>query len=97
MVTLYIYMKDSIDNSNFLFNYFLTCDSEKISVLQRKAYFWQYASYNNKLKSMLIKELTLFHSRNSLNVNDSVFWSLSVNSFQTKCLMLPDNAFQTKF
>ena len=43
---------------------------------------------------MLIKELKVFRLKNSLN--DSGSWNLSVNSFQTKCLKLADNAFQTK-
>ena len=36
----------------------------------------------------------MFHSRNSLS--DSGPWKKSVNSFQTKCLIIPDNEFQTK-
>ena len=42
---------------------------------------------------MLIKHLKMFHSRNSLN--DSGFGKLSVNLFETKCLILSDNTFQT--
>ena len=45
---------------------------------------------------MVIKELQVFHLRNSLNVNDSSSWNLLVNSLQKKCLILPDNTFQIK-
>ena len=43
---------------------------------------------------MLIEEVKMFHSRNP--INDSSSWNLSVNSFQTKCLILLDKVFQTK-
>ena len=46
------------------------------------------------LQNVLIKEVKVFHSSNSLT--DSGPWNLSVNSFQTKCLIPPDNAFQAK-
>ena len=45
-------------------------------------------------QNMLIKEVKVFHSRKSLN--DSVPQNLLDNLFQTKCLILPDKAFQTK-
>ena len=53
-------------------------------------------TFKLKLQNMVIKEFQVFHLRNSLNVNDSSSWNLSVNSLQKKCLILPDNTFQTK-
>ena len=47
-----------------------------------------------KLQNMLTKEVKVFHTTDLLN--DSVPWKLSVNSFQPKCLIIPDNAFRTK-
>ena len=47
-----------------------------------------------KIQNMLLTDVKVFHSRNSLN--DSCPWNLSLNLFQTKCLLLPDNASQTK-
>ena len=47
-----------------------------------------------KLQNMLRKEVKVFHTADLLN--DSVSWKLSVNSFQPKCLIIPDNAFRTK-
>ena len=47
-----------------------------------------------KLQNMLTKEVKVFHTTDLLN--DSVPWNLSVNSFQPKCLIIPDNAFRTK-
>ena len=48
-----------------------------------------------KIGNMLIKDVKVLHSRNSLS--DLWSWSLSLNSLETKCLLLPDNAFQTKY
>ena len=41
-----------------------------------------------------MKEVKVLHSRNSLNYLGP--WNLSVNSFQTKCSILTDNAFHNK-
>ena len=62
-----------------------------------KKYFWEKASYNFTLKNFktfLRKELRCFTQGIHVMINGP--WNLSVNSFHTKCLILPDNAFQIK-
>ena len=44
----------------------------------------------SKLQNMFIKGVKVFHPRNSLNNSGPL--KLTVDSFQTKCLIPPDNA-----
>ena len=72
-----VYIRDSINNLSLLSYHFLTYDSKRKNLL---------TTLNWKKKHPCKR-----HSRNSLN--DSRPWNLSANSFQTKCLLLPDNEF----
>ena len=50
------------------------------------------SNFFKKNQNMLIKEVKVFHSRNSLN--DSSPWDLLVNPLETKSLTPLDNVFQ---
>ena len=92
-------MRDSVNNLSFPSNHFLTSKHviQEKNLHLRKSFLLTVSLLKlqtKKLKNMLMKEVKVLHSRNSLNYLGP--WNLSVNSFQTKCSILTDNAFQTK-
>ena len=75
-----VYKRDSINNLSFLSYHFLTNDSKRKNLLLRKIFLLSVSPLQlqiKKLQNMLMKEVKVFHSRNSLN--DSGPWNLPGN------------------